>query len=92
MRSDNALEFDDENCKKFFGDLGIIHQTCVDRPQQNGRCERKHRNILEMARALRFQAGLPLSYWGECVMTATYITNRLPPVSVNNKTPCKIGV
>ncbi|VFQ69944.1 unnamed protein product [Cuscuta campestris] len=27
--------------------------------QQNGRAERKHRNVLEVARCLRFQAGLP---------------------------------
>ena len=91
VRSDNALEFDDEHCKRFFGDLGITHQTtCVDRPQQNGRCERKHRNVLEMARALRFQAGLPLCYWGDCVLTATYITNRLPSVAINNKTPYEL--
>lgn len=59
--------------------LGILHETsCVDRPQQNGRVERRHRNLLEMARALRFQSGLPIQYWGECVQTAVFITNRLP--------------
>lgn len=67
IRSDNALEFDDKRCKPFFDKLGIIHQTsCVDMPQQNGRVERKHINLLEMGRALRFQAGLPLHFWGEC--------------------------
>lgn len=55
IRSDNALEFADYQCLSFFAAQGIIHQTsCVDRPQQNGRVERKHRNLLEMARALRF--------------------------------------
>lgn len=62
IRSDNALEFDDAKCRQYFGDLGIEHQTsCVDRPQQNGKVERRHRNILEMGRALRFEAGLPVS-------------------------------
>lgn len=76
LRSDNALEFDDGPCQEFFAKLGIVHQTsCVDRPQQNARVERKHRHILEIARALRFQAGLALSYWGECVMTAVHIIN-----------------
>lgn len=79
IRSDNALEFDDKQCQPFFAKLGIVHQTsCVDRPEQNGRVERKHRNILEMARALRFQSGLPLQFWGDCVLCAVHITNRLP--------------
>lgn len=88
LRTDNALEFDDSSCKKFFSDKGIVHQTsCVKRPQQNARVERKHRHFLEMARALRFQASLPLKYWGDCVMTAAYIINRLPIAVLNNKTP-----
>lgn len=63
IRSNNALEFDDKSCKTFFLEQGIVHQTsCVDRPQQNGRVERKHRNILEMSRALKFQLGLPMKY------------------------------
>lgn len=87
IRSDNALEFQDIQCQKLYDSYGIIHQTnCVDTAQQNGRVERKHRNILEMARCLRFQAGLPKSYWGDCVLTAAYITNRLPTPILNNKT------
>ncbi|KAL8087731.1 hypothetical protein AgCh_037765 [Apium graveolens] len=53
IRSDNALEFIDKECKKFYAEHGIIHQTsCVFRPQQNARVERKHRQILEVARSL----------------------------------------
>lgn len=55
IRSNNALEFQDVECQKLYNTLGIVHQTsCVDTAQQNGRVERKHRNILEMARCLRF--------------------------------------
>ena len=91
IRSDNALEFDDKKCRPFFEKLGIIHQTsCSDTPQQNGRVERRHRNILEMARALRFQAGLPLHFWGDCVMAATHITNRLPSVVLEGKNPYEV--
>ncbi|KAK9671088.1 hypothetical protein RND81_12G006000 [Saponaria officinalis] len=88
IRSDNALEFDDEQCRKLFLENGIIHQTSiVDRPQQNGVVERKHRHLLEISRALRFHSGIPLSYWGDCVLTAAYIINRLPSSVNKNMTP-----
>lgn len=91
IRSDNSLEFDDYRCKAFFEKFGILHQTsCVDRPQQNGRAERKHKNILEMARALRFQTSLPLHFWGDCVLAATHITNRLPTGVLKRKTPYEL--
>ncbi|XP_070019630.1 uncharacterized protein [Nicotiana sylvestris] len=60
---------------------GIFHQTtCVYTPQQNGFMERRHRYILEVARALRFQAAIPLRFWGECVLIAVPIINRLPSI------------
>lgn len=40
-----------------------------------------------MSRALRMQAGLPLKYWGDCVITAVYLTNRLPSPVIGNLTP-----
>ena len=88
MRSDNALEFDTSECQHFFAKNDIVHQTsCVDKPQQNGRVERKYRHLLELSRALRFQAHLPLKFWGDCVLTATYIINRLPTRILQNYTP-----
>ncbi|GJW15837.1 retrovirus-related pol polyprotein from transposon TNT 1-94 [Tanacetum coccineum] len=88
IRSDNALEFLKGSLGPFMSKIGIGHQTsCVDRPQQNGRVERKHKNILEIARALRFHAHLLLSYWGDYVVTATYLINRFPSVVLGNKTP-----
>lgn len=88
IRLDNGMEFEDHKCQALFGALDIVHQTsCVGRLQQNGRVERKHRNILEMGKALRFQVGLPLHFWGDCVLTAAYITNRLPTPILKNRTP-----
>jgi IS30 family transposase len=62
IRSDNGTEF---TCLKTkFLELGIIFQTsCTWTHQQNGRVERKHRHILNVARALRFQGNLPISFW-----------------------------
>ncbi|XP_075104166.1 uncharacterized protein LOC142178474 [Nicotiana tabacum] len=91
IRSDNGLEFTSGEATKLFQSKGIIHQrTCPYTPQQNGVVERKHKYLLETARALLFQSKLPLRYWGECVLCATYIINRLPSNSINNKTPYEL--
>lgn len=60
----------------FFTENGIIHQTlCVATSQQNRRVERKHRHILNVARALFLQAGLPIRFWGEAISTANHLIN-----------------
>jgi len=89
IRSDNALEFTkSETALDFFASNGILHQTsCVQTPQQNGVVERKHKHLLEVSRALLFQSKVPLNFWGECVLTATHIINRLPTPLLQNKSP-----
>lgn len=56
-------------------------------PQQNGKVERKHRHILNVARALRFQENLPISFWGECILATTHIINRTPTLANKGSTP-----
>lgn len=71
-----------------FNSLDIIHQTtCAYTPQRNGVVERKHRHILELTRAIRFQAYIPLKFWGLCAQAAVYIINRLRSSVINNNTP-----
>lgn len=91
VRTDNGAEFQSHYMLNFYKDSGIMLETsCPYTPQQNGVVERKHRHILEIARALRFEANLPLDFWGECVLTATYIINKLPSKVINFKTPHEI--
>ncbi|CAL2267226.1 unnamed protein product [Prunus armeniaca] len=74
VRSDNGPKFKLEN---FYALKGIVYQSsCVNTPQQNGVAERKHRHLLNVARALLIQAGLPRQFWGDAILASTYLINR----------------
>lgn len=78
IRSENGTEFVNSVCNTMFHELGIIHQrSCLYTPQQNGVAKRKHRNLLEVTRALRFQGKIPLKYWGNCVLLVTYLIDKV---------------
>ena len=86
VRVDNGFEF--LSMRNFFRFRGIEYQrTCVYTQQQNGIVERKHRHILTIAHALLFQSCLPLTFWGECVLTAAYLINRLSSPLLSKKSP-----
>ena len=89
IRVDNGLKF--ISLYDFFLKKGIECQhICVYTPQQNGVVERKHRHVLNTARALLFQSNLPLEFWGECVLTATYIFNCLLSPLLKDKSPFEL--
>ena len=86
VRSDNDTKFFNFQCTKLFQELGIFHQSsCPHTRQQNGVVERKHRHILNLARAIRFQSHLPIRFC--CIKVVLYLMNRLPSSVIDNKSP-----
>lgn len=73
---------------EFFLSQCIIHQTsCIVTLQHNGRVARKHQHILNVTRALHFEASLSLIFWGECVLAAMYLINHTPSSVLGGHTP-----
>jgi hypothetical protein len=76
FRSDRGGEFYHPS---YFESTGIVHQvTAPYTPQQNGIAERKNRTLVEMVNAMLSYSGLSKGYWGEAMLTACYILNRVP--------------
>ncbi|XP_057248988.1 uncharacterized protein LOC130590526 [Beta vulgaris subsp. vulgaris] len=87
----NGTELIKEACTDLFASKGILHQKSVPYvPQQNGRVERRHRSLLEIARALRFHASLPKKFWGDCILTATHLINKLPTKVLKWQSPYEV--
>ena len=57
---------------------GIIHQTsCSHTSPQNGVAEQKHCHLLDVARTLMFNMHVPKQFWGDAVLTACLLINRM---------------
>ncbi|KAD4584957.1 hypothetical protein E3N88_22558 [Mikania micrantha] len=91
VTSDNGTEFRNHILDEFYLSKGIKRQYSIPRtPEQNGVVERKNRTLIEAARTMLADSGLPLTFWAEAVNTACYVQNR---VLVNQrwlKTPYEV--
>jgi hypothetical protein len=77
-----------ERLHSLFRQVGITHHvSCPYAQQQNGVAERKHRHIVEMGLSLLATADMPLKYWDEAFLAATYLINRTPTKLLNFDTP-----
>jgi histone deacetylase 1/2 len=51
--------------------------------------QRKHRHIVEVGLALLANASMPLKYWDEAFLTATFLINLLPSKVIDLETPAE---
>ena len=72
--------------KQFQGlceEKGVCKQlTTPSTPQQNGVAERRNHTLLEMVRLMMAYANLPILFWGDTLLTTTYILNCVPSKAV----------
>jgi hypothetical protein len=70
----------------FLDIVGIRHEATAGyySPQSNGVSEQLNRTLLEVARAMLHENGIPTSLWGEAV--ACWIRNRLPTRALESDT------
>ncbi|PON50662.1 Ribonuclease H-like domain containing protein [Parasponia andersonii] len=48
---------------------------------------KKEQTLLEVAKSLLFTRNVPKYFWSDVVLTAAYLTNRMPSKTLNMKTP-----
>ncbi|RVW75987.1 Retrovirus-related Pol polyprotein from transposon TNT 1-94 [Vitis vinifera] len=89
LRSDRGGEYESP-----FVDIcaqhGIIHETTAPySPQSNGVAERKNRTLKEMMNAMLISSSLPQNMWGEAILTANYLLNKVPKKKAE-KTPYEL--
>ena len=76
LRQDDAKEFLSEQFKTYCLDAGILQEkTIPETPKQNGLAERCNRTLLETARCLLIDSGLPKMMWGAAILPAARIRN-----------------
>jgi hypothetical protein len=88
IRTNNARDYFNKILSPYFEKERIIHQSsCVNTPQQNGLAERKNRHLLKTTRALLFQHQVSKHYWGDAILTSTYLINIIPSRVIGFKSP-----
>ncbi|CAL2234198.1 unnamed protein product [Prunus armeniaca] len=88
IRSDRGGEFLSTEFVEFCEAHGIQRQlTMAYTPQQNGVVERKNRTVIEMAKSMLHDKGMPYFLWAKAVHTAVYLLNRCPTKALHNITP-----
>ena len=83
LRSDRVGEYFSNEFSEFCAEHGIIHErTPPYSPQSNGIAERKNCTLTELVNVMLETAVLSKEWWGEAILTACHVLNRVP---TNNK-------
>jgi hypothetical protein len=86
MRTDRGTEYMGEMIK-YVKSQGIEHNpTAGYSPQSNSVAERMNRTLFDKACTMLDSSGAPLELWGEAVLAAAHIRNRLPTSTLDGKT------
>ena len=87
---DRGGEYESNLFKKFCEQNGIIHVvTPPYSPESNGMAERKNRTLKEMMNAMLVSSRLSSNMWGEAILSACYIQNKVPHKKTG-KTPYEL--
>ncbi|UYV73744.1 hypothetical protein LAZ67_11000678, partial [Cordylochernes scorpioides] len=91
IRTGNGFEFINRSLEEYFKTKGIKHEkTCNYSPRSNGIAERANRTLLDKARTLLSDGGLPVQFWAEAISTAEYLHNITPNKTQNQETPMEL--
>jgi len=79
VRSDRGGEYFSNEFSEFCAEHGIIHErTPPYSPQSNEIAERKNRTLTDLVNDMLETAGLSKEWWGEAILTACHVLNRVP--------------
>jgi transposase InsO family protein len=88
LRTDNGGEYISHSFTNSLYQAGIKHEkTPAYTPEMNGVSERLNRTLVEAAKAILSEAELDDEWWGEAIMTATYLRNLIPTTKNPTTTP-----
>uniref|UniRef100_A0A1Y1N2J6 Integrase catalytic domain-containing protein n=1 Tax=Photinus pyralis TaxID=7054 RepID=A0A1Y1N2J6_PHOPY len=91
LQSDNGGEYISNVFEKYLHENGINdRRSAPGCPQQNGLAERQNRVLVEMARCMMLESGVPMNFWAEAIMTSVFIRNRCPSSAIDFKIPYEI--
>ena len=77
LRSDNVRKYFSAPFTLFMSHHGILHQSSCAHTQQNGVAERKNQHLVETARTILLHSNVPFHFWGDAILTACYLINRM---------------